>query len=582
MGKQFLDKDGLQVVANSVNKKLSVVTQMPGNPSAGTIVLYNGDALGSPYLKGHMYQFQPNDFDVPYYCYENEGGGNYSYVKDFPPTTSSKVYYSEGDNPPEFAEDMVEWNGLVIVSVSEDEIVASDAGTGDEYYMYRFPQFDVTPGGFWKDLSELKIYYARSFNNQDLESVIPYIHDTFFILTNGNDSMIGTTGLASGPGVDVPWTIWTLQYPGGFMSCEKVSGFHVERYDYMIDGRTRMPYLEILDSGKEYNDSTYYQNFIISLEPWTGLWGGMYKFYRMNRFTGTNGSKTVNFALDNFDYPSVGLEVYFDDRSGDTSCCYLTGEITAVDDVNNQFTVRYDDRDWICDSNGIAEVKILPVYQGQGIPYILNEMPGIYGYPIGFEFVYNGKTYTTEEAEPKTFKHGATYRLTHDKEWEEVVDSIDERIDEASSVAAGAMALSESVSDKATAIEQNLALYNSYSFDEKWTGGTWVDGKKIYKKTYDLGTVPSPSGSSVYCRIPFEVDFDTVVEIKGMIVPNENSTQAQIEYYSIPKPPKVGGSDYNVSLKIKLYNNVLNLELETKNELNNKKAYATVYYTKNN
>lgn len=126
----------------------------------------------------------------------------------------------------------------------------------------------------------------------------------------------------------------------------------------------------------------------------------------------------------------------------------------------------------------------------------------------------------------------------------------------------------------------NLINANSYSFDEMFTGGTWVDGKKIYKKTYDLGNVPSPSGSSVYCRIPFTVDFDTVVEIKGMIVPNENSTQAQKEYYSIPKPPKVGGSDYNVSLKIKLYNNVLNLELETKSELNNKKAYATVYYTK--
>ena len=157
-----------------------------------------------------------------------------------------------------------------------------------------------------------------------------------------------------------------------------------------------------------------------------------------------------------------------------------------------------------------------------------------------------------------------------------------DKTNEAREVAAGSMALAQSVDDKVTALEQNVALYNSYSFDEKWTGGTWVDGKKIYKKTYDLGTVPSPSGSSVYCRIPFDVDFDTVVEIKGMIVPNENTTQAQIEYYSIPKPPKVGGSDYNVSLKIKPYNNILNLELETKSELNNKKAYATVFYTKVN
>ena len=145
-----------------------------------------------------------------------------------------------------------------------------------------------------------------------------------------------------------------------------------------------------------------------------------------------------------------------------------------------------------------------------------------------------------------------------------------------------ALSVGSAALDKAFEVEQNIALYNSYSLDEKFTGGYWIDGKKIYKKTYDLGTVPSPSGSSVYCRIPFTVDFETVVEIKGMIVPNENTTQAQIEYYSIPKPPKVGGSDYNVSLKIKPYNNVLNLELETKSELNNKKAYATVYYTKIN
>ena len=29
MSKQYLDKDGLQVVANKVNKKISTVTEMP-------------------------------------------------------------------------------------------------------------------------------------------------------------------------------------------------------------------------------------------------------------------------------------------------------------------------------------------------------------------------------------------------------------------------------------------------------------------------------------------------------------------------------------------------------------------------
>lgn len=170
MPKKYLDETGLRIVANSVNKKLSVVTQMPNNPSAGTIVLYNGDALGSPYLKGHMYQFQQNNFDAPYYCYESERGNSYGYVKDFPPTTSSKIYYSEGDNPPESVEDMVEWNGLVIISVNEDEITVSDVG--DEYHMYRFPQFDVTPGGSWKDLSELKTLYLQKTDGTSFKSYL--------------------------------------------------------------------------------------------------------------------------------------------------------------------------------------------------------------------------------------------------------------------------------------------------------------------------------------------------------------------------------------------------------------------------
>ena len=127
-----------------------------------------------------------------------------------------------------------------------------------------------------------------------------------------------------------------------------------------------------------------------------------------------------------------------------------------------------------------------------------------------------------------------------------------------------------------------VAVANSYSTTEQFTGRYWIDGKKIYKKTYYMGTVPSWTSGSVFLRIPFDVDFETIVEMKGMIVPNSSSTAAQVEYYSIPKPPKVGQSSYNVSLKIKPYNDVLNLELETNSELNNKDAYATVYYTKVN
>ena len=162
--------------------------------------------------------------------------------------------------------------------------------------------------------------------------------------------------------------------------------------------------------------------------------------------------------------------------------------------------------------------------------------------------------------------------------WTDTYKSADEGLETAEQ----ALSVASTASLQTTELEQNVALYNSYSLDETFTGGTWINGKKIYKKTFDMGDIPSPSSGNTFVRIPFNVDFEDIIDIKGMIVPNASSTEAQKEYYSIPKPPKVGQSGYNVSLKIKPYNNVLNLELETNSELNNKKAYATVYYTKVN
>lgn len=43
----------------------------------------------------------------------------------------------------------------------------------------------------------------------------------------------------------------------------------------------------------------------------------------------------------------------------------------------------------------------------------------------------------------------------------------------------------------------NIIDPNSYSTTEKWTGGYWVDGKKIYKKTIDFGALPNATTKSV-------------------------------------------------------------------------------------
>lgn len=167
--------------------------------------------------------------------------------------------------------------------------------------------------------------------------------------------------------------------------------------------------------------------------------------------------------------------------------------------------------------------------------------------------------------------------------WSESGESLESTTAALYALAASALAKAKEAQTAAEDAVNKLVYYNSYSLDETFSGAYWIDGRKIYKKTYDMGTIPAPTstGTSAFLRIPFEVEFDTVVGITGIIMPNEESTVAQYEWYSIPKPPKVGSSSYNVSLKIKPYNNVLNLELETKDNTNNKKAVATVFYVKN-
>ena len=59
---------------------------------------------------------------------------------------------------------------------------------------------------------------------------------------------------------------------------------------------------------------------------------------------------------------------------------------------------------------------------------------------------------------------------------------------------------------------------NSYSTEETLTGGTWIDGKPIYRKTYS-GTLASSLGSSATTIIPLAnlPSISTLVEMKGFV-----------------------------------------------------------------
>lgn len=69
---------------------------------------------------------------------------------------------------------------------------------------------------------------------------------------------------------------------------------------------------------------------------------------------------------------------------------------------------------------------------------------------------------------------------------------------------------------------------NSYSTEETLTGGTWVDGKPIYKKTYS-GTLSSALGSNAITIIPLAnlPSISTLVEMRGFVEQLNNPHMVQ-------------------------------------------------------
>lgn len=80
MANQFLDKDGLDKVAEKVNTRLKTVTEMPVTANDGAVRLYVGETSGG-YTKGHTYQAKIEDWD----CYKttpevDPSGTHYIYL----------------------------------------------------------------------------------------------------------------------------------------------------------------------------------------------------------------------------------------------------------------------------------------------------------------------------------------------------------------------------------------------------------------------------------------------------------------------------------------------------------------------
>ena len=544
---------------------LPVVTELPQNPEDGDVVLITDyDQEKSGILQYH---------DIMYYAFKNTEHNMVLYTTTQELTWEMRFYVNDDGMVPyhgDYGLDQLDPNGeyFIIGLYIEGEFVNNLRFDHDS-------SLDQN-GSDWHDISSgLKNYNVqiyRYMSEDAIKKLLPTIHDDEFILTVGCDYDWGTNayycsmGWYHPPG-DHNYRYWTLN--SGTMVYQFYEGWDgsLEFREYNLANPQIENAFKVVD---DLNNINLGDTALFLLPPDTGtnyINGGIYKCVESVLIQKAGGSEHFYILLDDLG-PSQG-DILYNDYG------LRVAVITEVDGQNETFTVR-DEFGTVVNFNfsDISEsTDRIPIYVAQGITDRC--LPSPSDCTVGITLRYTGENYNDGNMD---IKYNHVYECDIDDNDNKIFIDItppDEEVQEALSVASTA-------SSQASELEQNVALYNSYSLNETFTGGTWINGKKIYKKTYYMGAVPSWSSGTVFLRIPFDVDFETIVEMKGMIVPNSNSTTAQIEYYSIPKPPKVGQSSYNVSLKIKPYNNVLNLELETNSELNNKDAYATVYYTKVN
>lgn len=129
-------------------------------------------------------------------------------------------------------------------------------------------------------------------------------------------------------------------------------------------------------------------------------------------------------------------------------------------------------------------------------------------------------------------------------------------------------------------LDANVILYNKkiklstilngfkFSVNEFWTGFYWIDGKKIYGKVIDFGSLPNNSSKNV----SHNINLDKVILLTGVVY---NSTD------TVPLPYTVGLSNVNLhNYQIQLEMNKSDIIIVTGSNRTGYLAHVIVFYTK--
>ena len=123
------------------------------------------------------------------------------------------------------------------------------------------------------------------------------------------------------------------------------------------------------------------------------------------------------------------------------------------------------------------------------------------------------------------------------------------------------------------AITDDEEEYNHYSTDEKKTGEYWIDGKPIYRKVVDFGTLPNASQKDVAHGI---TNIGSIITCKANAKTSNNDVFIPIPYaYIEATTPAIVST-------IQLYADDTNITIKTMdNYWTSFSAYAIIEYTKN-
>lgn len=106
-----------------------------------------------------------------------------------------------------------------------------------------------------------------------------------------------------------------------------------------------------------------------------------------------------------------------------------------------------------------------------------------------------------------------------------------------------------------------------YSTEETVSGGTWIDGSTIYKKTINFGALPNAANKAVAHGIS---NLNRVIRVEAIADYGTGNTKFPIPFSS---PTGLGSS---VALAIESST----IEIRTGSDRSGATAYVTIYYTK--